>query len=311
MPQPVSAKTQRGFTLIELLVALAIIAFIIGLLLPAVQMAREAARRVQCRNHLKQLGLAVHLYHTEHNVFPPAFINNGPYVTSGTTAYAFTHGWGTFVLPYIEERQLYNHYNWSEPLYHPVNQTVVSRPLETFLCPSTPGPGRYMTFGPYQLFGTKGACGDYAITLGVDPALAKLGYVDTVSDFRGILVATPTTFRDIIDGTSKTILVIEDAGRPQLWQAGKPGPDQVVEGGPWAGFKNGILIQGTTPSGMKLGPCAMNCTNDHEPYSFHPGGANATFADGSVRFLSSTIEIRMLARLVTRAGAELIDVDDF
>jgi prepilin-type N-terminal cleavage/methylation domain-containing protein/prepilin-type processing-associated H-X9-DG protein len=306
MARCILSGKRRGFTLIELVVVLAIIAMLIGLLLPAVQMAREAARRMQCTNNLKQLGLALHPYHDAHGTFPPAFINKGPF---GTTGFGFTHGWGPFILPYIEQRQLYNHYNWVEPLYHPVNQTVVSSPLEVFLCPSTPEHGRYMTFGPYKLFGTRGACGDYAITLGVDPVLARLGWVDTAGE--GVLVANPTRVRDITDGTAHTIMLTEDAGRPRLWKAGKAGPDQTIEGGPWAGFKNGILLQGSMPDGTKPGPCAVNCTNDHEVYSFHPGGANAVFADGSVRYLNATIDIRTLARLITRAGGEVVSANDF
>ena len=78
-----------------------------------------------------------------------------------------------------------------------------------------------------------------------------------------------------------------------------------------AGFKNGILIQGSMPDGTKPGPCAVNCTNDHEVYSFHPGGDNAVFADGSVCFLNGNIDIRILGRLVTRSGGEVVSADDF
>jgi prepilin-type N-terminal cleavage/methylation domain-containing protein/prepilin-type processing-associated H-X9-DG protein len=308
MRRPLDSNRRRGFTLVELLVVIAIIAVLIGLVLPAVQKVRAAANRMSCSNNLKQLGLAMYHYHDTHGAFPPAFINRGPY---GTTGFGFTHGWGPFILPFIEQQQLFDLYRWDVPLYHPNNAPVMSKHLKVLQCPSAPEQDRYMTFGPYKLFGTKGACADYAPTLEVDEVLARLGWVDPVADYRGVLVVTATRLTDIMDGTTHTILLTEDAGRPRLWQAGKPGPDQVVEGGP-PGFKNGIILQGSTPNGMmKPGRCALNCTNDHELYSFHPGGANAVFADGSVHFLKAGIDLRLLARLITRAGGEVVSASDF
>src|SRR5262245_53864282 len=307
MPRFVTNARRRGFTLIELLVVIAIIAVLIGLLLPAVQKVREAASRLKCANNLKQLGLGLHHYHDTNREFPPAFVNKGPY---GMTGYSFTHGWAPFVLPYIELQQLYNLYRWDVPLYAVENQPVVSRQLNNFQCPSTPEQDRYITFGPFQLFGTKGACGDYAATLGVDAGLAQRGWVDPVGDYRGALThvptpaltasqnPTPTRLADITDGTSNTILLAEDAGRPRRWLARQSGPDQVLDGGAWNHFKGGIILQGKTADGTaNLGTCSMNCANAGEVYSFHTGGANAVFADGSVPFLRESIRIRVLAQL--------------
>lgn len=302
-------ERRRGLTLVELLVAVAIIAVLIGLLLPAVQKVREAAARVKCANNLKQLGLALHGYHDANGAFPPAHEHHGPY---GTTGFGFTHGWGPYVLPFVEQQALHDRYRWDVPLYHPLNEAVVATHLKVFQCPSTPEQDRVMTFGPYQLFGTRGACGDYAPTLEVDPVLAQFGWVDRAGDYRGVLVPKPAVTRvtDITDGTANTILLTEDAGRPRVWRAGKPDPDRVVEGGPWAGFKNGITLQGSTPDGVtKPGPCAINCTNAWEVYAFHTGGANAAFADGSVRFLKAGIDLRVFARLVTRAGGEVSGIE--
>jgi prepilin-type N-terminal cleavage/methylation domain-containing protein/prepilin-type processing-associated H-X9-DG protein len=319
MPPPPTTTRRRGFTLIELMVVIAIVAILIGLLLPAVQKVREAAARAKCQNNLKQLGLALHNYHDANREFPPAFVNKGPY---GMTPFSFAHGWAPFVLPYIELQQLYNLYRWDFPLYAVENQPVVSRHLTIFQCPSTPEQDRYITFGPFQLFGTKGACGDYTVTLGVDAGLAQLGWVDSVGDFRGALThtpkpaltpslnPTPTRFADLTDGTSNTILLAEDAGRPRRWLARQSGPDQVLDGGAWNHFKGGIILQGKTVDGTtNLGTCPMNCTNAGEVYSFHPGGANAVFADGSVHFLREGMSIRVLARLITRAGGEVVSDD--
>ena len=306
---------RRAFTLIELLVVTAIVAILIGLLLPAVQKVREAAARVKCANNLKQLGLAMHGYHDAKGTLPPAFVNNGPYGMSG---FAFTHGWAPFILPHIEQQSLSDLYRWDYPLYAPENQPVCARHLAIFECPSAPEQKRYMTFGPFDYFETRGACGDYTITLGVDEALAQRGWVDRVGDYRGALARTPTPvlalsptttgnrLAEITDGLSNTILLAEDAGRPRVWQAGKGGDDQTLEGGPWNHYKGPIILQGSSVDGSgKPGTCALNCTNDREIYAFHSGGANAVFADGSVHFLKAGTDVRDFARLVTRAGGGL------
>ncbi len=315
MSRPVNTMTRGGLTLIELLVVIAIIAILIGLLLSAVQKVREAANRMQCTNKLKQLGLALHNYHDTNLKFPPAFVNKGPYGTSG---FSFTHGWAPFILPFVEQQSLYNLYRWDLPLYETGNQPVMTKHLRVFQCPSAPEQDRYMTFGPFQVFGTKGACGDYTVALGVDAGLAQLGWVDQAADYRGALThnptlaltpnptAAPTRFADIMDGASSTILLAEDAGRPRRWLAGQGGQDQALEGGPWNHFKGGIVLQGKTPDGTaKLGTCPMNCTNNGEVYSFHTGGAHAVFVDGAVHFLAASMNIRVLARLITRAGGEV------
>jgi prepilin-type N-terminal cleavage/methylation domain-containing protein len=317
-----ASNPRCGFTIVELLVVIAIIGILIALLLPAVHAAREAARRMTCANNLKNLGLALHNYHDTYRSFPPAYVNQGPYLSTG---FSFTHGWAPFTLRFIERQQLADLYRWDVPLYHPDNQPVMTQHLKVFQCPSTPEPGRFSAGdGPFVLFGTKGACGDYTIALGVDAELARRGLVDRIVDYRGALMhaptpslaptptATPTRLADITDGNSTTILVTEVAGRPTLWRAGKSVPALPLEGGPWNHFKGGILLQGSTPDGStKLGPCALNCTNDREVYAFHPGGANAVLADGAVHFLRGSLNIRVLARLITRAGGEVVSAEDF
>ena len=138
---------KRGFTLIELLVVIAIIAVLVALLLPAVQQAREAARRTQCRNNLKQIGLALHNYHETHQVFPPAYV--GSIGVSGTASgVSFPDdnsngpsgfAWGTLLLPQLDNAPLYNKLNLSLPCWDPVNLPLASTKLQAFLCPSCSG----------------------------------------------------------------------------------------------------------------------------------------------------------------------------
>jgi prepilin-type N-terminal cleavage/methylation domain-containing protein/prepilin-type processing-associated H-X9-DG protein len=322
MPPFLTTARRRGFTLVELLVVIAIIAVLLGLLIPTVQKVREAASRCRCANNLKQLGLAMHNYHDAMGTFPPPYVNKGgSYLNSG---FPFTHGWAPFLLPYLEQQPLYGLYRRDLPQYAPENGPVIATQLKVFQCPSAPEQDRYFTMGPFAYFGTTGACGDYTLTLGVDSVLGQLGWVDAVGDYRGALTNTPTPalalspttvgtrLTDIRDGTSTTILFTEDAGRPRLWQAGKAGPDQVLTGGPWNHFKGPIILQGSLFDGTaQPGRCALNCTNDGEIYAFHTGGANAVFADGDVRFLQVGMDLRILARLITRAGGEVVGPDGF
>jgi prepilin-type N-terminal cleavage/methylation domain-containing protein/prepilin-type processing-associated H-X9-DG protein len=298
-------QPRKAFTLIELLVVIAIIAVLIGLLIPAVQKVREAASRLACANNLKQIGLALHHFADTHGGrFPPVKVL-GPARQVGVPG-PTKHGMGVFLLPSLEQQALYNQYRWDLNGSDPGNQLVASAPLKIFQCPSTEQ-NRYMYNGAFAAYGGKGACGDYAPTEGVDPVLAGLG-----CDKGALELSVLTPISAITDGTSNTILLAEDAGRPRAWLAGRGGPDQVLLGCGWCGFNNPLTIQGTTPDGQaRPGPCAINCTNDGELYSFHPNGANAVFADGSVHFLRAGVSIQVLAALVTRAGGEVVPAGDF
>lgn len=309
-------RTRRGFTLIELLVVLAIFAVLIGLLLPAVQKVRESASRVACINNLKQFGLALQNYHGAHNSFPPGAV--GPEPNFPQFAQLKQHGLGTYLLPYLDQQTLASQYYWDFSWFDWPNQPVVTTQLKVWQCPSAQanriqdGSLITVTPPPVILFSGSAACGDYAGVYRTDPNLALLGLIDPVNSYDGVFPINATMrLADVLDGTSQTIMMGECAGRPQLWQGHQSVPNVWLTGGPWA--SRGLLwCEGSTPDGTaKFGPCALNCTNDREVYSFHPTGANVVFADGSVHFLQASISIRAFAGLVTRAGGEVISGSDF
>jgi prepilin-type processing-associated H-X9-DG protein len=136
--------------------------------------------------------------------------------------------------------------------------------------------------------------------------------VDNVSDLRGVMRVNETPrMADIADGTSNTILATEDGGRPQRWRAGRLLTGR-VSGGMWADRANEYITHGYTFDGARTpGACAINCTNDNEIYAFHTSGANVLLGDGSVRFLSQSTSIRIVARLITRSGGEVVSGSDF
>jgi prepilin-type processing-associated H-X9-DG protein len=309
--------------MIELLVSITIIGMLIALLLPAVQQAREAARRLACKNNLHNMGLALHNYHDTHNTFPPGAV--GPYAALPQFAGLKSHALGAYLLPHLEQHALYSQYNWNVSWVDAENQPVVKTQLPVWQCPSAQAnrirDGSLPTVAPppSESFNGTAACGDYAGVGFVDPGLAAVGLIDPPrgprderGQFEGVFVANHTRrLADIRDGTSHTLLMAECAGRPDLWQRGRQVAGKHLSGGPWAS-RNLFFGRGATADGTAFyGPCAVNCTNDREVYSFHTGGANAAFADGGVRFLGASISIRVFARLVTRAGGEVVSESDF
>jgi prepilin-type N-terminal cleavage/methylation domain-containing protein/prepilin-type processing-associated H-X9-DG protein len=289
-------RKRWGFTLVELLVVIAIIGVLIGLLMPAVQKVREAASRMSCTNNLKQIGLALHQYHDSRGYFP----------SSSTSGPGKRHSWVPFILAYLEQENLRKRYNFDKNWFTPGNAKAVASQLKVFQCPSVPLQNRVdSTFTP------NAACVDYNATKGVSPDLVLLGLVRP-TDLRGVMVKNETTrITDITDGTSNTIMVAEDAGRPLLYNSGILVPGY-TGGGPWADEFGPFYINGSTAGGSILaGPCPINCTNDKEIYSFHTGGANVQFADGSVQFIRSSISISTLAALVTRSGGETVSSMDY
>ncbi len=302
-----SAAVRRAFTLIELLVVIAIIAILIGLLVPATQSVREAGNRAVCGNNLHQLGLALSHYHMSHRRFPPAN-TNGP-----------DHSWAAFLLPYLDQKPLYDQYRRDKDWDHPLNAGAIATRLPVFECPSVPHSRRHDNFGRVSA-----AITDYGPMTAVSAQLVRVGLVPKTPNLAGVLQANKSAeLREIHDGASNTIMLAEDAGRPEYWIRGGRGPTNNppsggnrgvsggrVSGSGWAAADNPLPLHGFTFDGLRSpGPCPVNCTNNHEAFAFHKVGANLLFADGSVRFVQEGVTIRVFAGLVTRSGREAVSLD--
>lgn len=331
-----SRPRSLGFTLVELLVVIAIIGVLVGLLLPAVQAARESARRMQCSNNLKQVGIALLNYESAHRVWPTQA--SGP--MPGRDFNARRGSWFTAILPFIEQDGLYQSYNAAFHWHDPVNTAVVNTKVPAFQCPSAPDRKGFewtvlidyanastttATLSPRTFF--DGAVTDYANVGGISSQLnAVLPEAQRLGDpiNCGILKATAVRLSEVTDGLSNTLLVVECGGRPQLYQARRLVPDGATPktwsgtssvnrpfptGAVWASHNKGFVIDGSQPDGntaIRPGTCSINCSNDNEVYSFHAGGAQALLADGSVQFLASSTSIEMLAAFASRHGGEVI-----
>jgi prepilin-type N-terminal cleavage/methylation domain-containing protein/prepilin-type processing-associated H-X9-DG protein len=315
-----SRTKPKGFTLIELLVVIAIIGMLVALLLPAVQVAREAARRTQCTNNIRQLGLAAHNFVDVKKHFPssvrPAGLTPLPRI-SGIL----------LVLPYLEEGNAFKGYDLSKNWNDAPNRPVVSRAIPTLLCPSSPNPERRDGLpegNPWRP--DIAAPTDYSPTIGVDKRLKDAGLVE--HDGKGLLPKNEKPrLGEATDGLSHTIMYAESAGRPFVYRQGKQIGNLTthrVNAGGWCRPASDFSVDGSSYDGASFpGACAINCTNGEdfastpfphpyygtegtaEAYSFHSGGANFVFGDGSVRLISAEINIREFAKLVTRAGGEL------
>ena len=306
-----SLKAHRGFTLIELLVVIAIIAILIGLLLPAVQKVREAAARTTCQNNLKQLGLAQHNYESSFGHFA---------VTIDDTREVFVD-----LLPYLEQDALYRQWVMAEAYDSAANQAVALTPVKVFICPSaqgTPATKVGQTTETKKVFmtGAHPRC-DYTVCDEVKDDLAGTGLVDNESvDQKNILAKidlgerNTATAVSVTDGLSNTFFFVEQAGKTASFILGKPQPQPgnagTVKQNPpewnWAHPSMDFGLEGTDPlTGLSEGSIAINGDNN-ECYSFHSGGANTVFADGSVRFLRDSITTRVFARFVTARANEVI-----
>lgn len=295
---------RAGFTLIELLVVIAVIAVLVALLLPAVQQVREAARRMSCRNNLKQIVLAAHNYESAYTVLPPRRI-----LSRGNR-----RGWGPSILPFVDQDSLQAEYNFDRDFYAPENAEVIRKPLQIFMCPSAPGP-RLVTVIQSGVT-SEGIAGDY---FGPNSFRSSLYGESTLSGNNRITAMDdlPRTrrFQDITDGLVNTMFITEQAGRADFYILGQrqdsnAGLSQATSWGSWPSYQVFQMqvfgSDGITRDGLG-GACTINCNNSQGVYSFHPGGANAAFVDGSVHTLSESIDANVLFGLVTINGEETVE----
>ncbi len=321
---------RRAFTLVELLVALAIVAVLIGLLLPAVQKVRESASRARCQNNLKQIALGLHSFAAARQTLPPLY--NGTFLPQprGALDEFHFHSWRSASLPYVEQSALAGRIDTTVAATDPKNQSAINTVVTVFVCPSAPDKPVPVIAAynggavPVDTAGTA-ARSDYEVLGGVRTG-ARQGTGGS-ADLSGVLFGLwgeptydatngkslryrPARLGDIRDGLSNTILVAERAGRPDRYQRGAPvkpysladpsysmDPHQAA----WAVSThfNWLL------PGRNLG---VNVTNGGV-FAFHPGGANVALADGSVRLLKDTTGESALNALITRAGAEAVQLD--
>ena len=321
-----------GFTLVELLVVIAIIGILIGMLLPAVQAVREAARRASCLNNMRQLGLSLHNYESAHMAFPPSRLEpNDQAIPSGSTnnsgAESAFQSWTTLILPFVEQGNLGDQFDFNQPWFDKANSNngdVIATPLDIFTCPSSPTAD---AFDPYHVIGA--ATGDYGSINEVKSRVYSQVLLTTVpseSARSGLLsrfAKNPIAVAS--DGTSNTLFVAECAGQPDIYIASGQmtmedfanyRDDKVInfngrlvpeDGTGWADPDCGFSINGATTDGLdRHGPRMINAINVSEAYSFHTGGANFAMADGSTHFISESIEAETFVGLCTRAGGEVV-----
>jgi prepilin-type processing-associated H-X9-DG protein len=296
---------RKASTLIELLVVIAILSILLALLLPAVQKARESANRMSCQNNLKQMGLACHQYHDTHRSFPPGYLAAAPYpdTTPGW-------GWAAFLLPYLEQVNLYRQIDLRQPVE---KSSAIQVMLPIFLCPSDQPAGSAFVLTDGTLTPLcSAAASSYGATVGQDASEVDAPTGDGVF-YRN----SRTRIADIVDGASQTVLLGDRA-----W---------IQTNGIWAGAPNGAVTRAGSANVWlnATGPPQalilvhnnwINITTDADGglddfSSSHPAGVNLLFADGSVHFIHSITsdgpERRAFWALGTRAGGEVIEGLDY
>jgi len=287
-------RQRKGFTLVELLVVIAIIGVLVALLLPAVQAAREAARRMSCNNNLKQLALALHNYHDTYNAFPMGWIG----LSGGAGKVAHSEGgpgwgWGAHVLPFVEQIGVSGIIQDKLPITDPLNLTARDTSLPVFQCPSN--------VGSLKFFDLQDESGAFLTNL---PKANYVGIFGTTElhSCEGLPVGThcrgngaffhnsTTKMRDFLDGTSTTFLLGERYSKfgESTWVGAVPEGDEA--------FARILAIADHAP----------NSPSGHldDPGSYHPAGTNFAFGDGSVRIITETIDLNVYRALATLQGNE-------
>ena len=337
--------SKAGFTLVELLVVIAIIGTLVGLLLPAVQAAREAARRSACSNNLKQLGLALANHEGARKNVPAwgqefttaegaAMSPPSPYFNATADARKPFGVLGQ-ILPYMEGGTIYNMFNHKRPLLDPLNlpppwpggqqNPSALATVPAFICPSTPNvPSDYQPYfaalGVTQPFVMPRT--DYVPIRGLHSSLATCVGLPATTTHNGMLGAENIVtnrwvkYSQVVDGLSKTICFIEEAGKQQRFYRGQPLPASAPGGnlvlnsfyGDWNVARHTRGLSGANPADPRAAGCGViNILNDDNPYAFHPGGVSIVRGDASVGFLQQDVDTFVFAALVSRDGSESLD----
>lgn len=323
-----NSRSRRGFTLVELLVVIAIIGILVGLLLPAVQAAREAARRMQCSNNLKQIGLAMHNYHDTFLVFPSGCLDSTAAVSTPVDAANNNNGlgWATCLLPFIEQSPLYDQIgaetgsfgrSWQDANGDgATNDPIASSKVvvDAYVCPSDPMSGinsDKSNYGKSNYLAIAGHSAVQRTSTGADkPSQNGMFYENS-----------KRSFRDVTDGTSNTLFVSERTtqnDRADSTQCG--GTACGWAGGIWigprlnsgsVGWDTGVqLLDVTNVGGGSLtygfGRTTASWADDWTAKGCHPGGMQATLGDGSVRFITETIDLTTYRYLHTPQDGNVI-----
>jgi prepilin-type N-terminal cleavage/methylation domain-containing protein/prepilin-type processing-associated H-X9-DG protein len=326
-----SKSNRPAFTLVELLVVIAIIGILVAMLLPAVQAAREAARRAQCTNNVKQMAIALLNYESAKKELPPiyTFIKKQDPATTNPDPQNGDHGLLIHLLPNLEYQALYDQYDFTKTWNHfSGNNKLTSEDIPVFICPTAPAPlERPPVRNPELNQGIK-AFTDYTTMGRVSPQAVCILWAAgmTDRDWQGLFTGAPefydyetsgcppgnlsgqsgvTKLKQVTDGLSHTFAFVEDAGRGDFWEDGQlksTNPFGNTSGARWADPANEFWSHNLCAGGRSM----INCNNENEIYSFHSGGAMFAFADGSVQFLSDTVDIEIQVALVTRAGSDIV-----
>lgn len=281
---------RRGFTLIELLVVIAIIGVLVSLLLPAVQQAREAARRAQCKNNLMQIGLALHNYEMAYERLPPGSVNLTRPVRN--EAKGFHVSWMVQILPYIDQPNVFEHFDFSVDIYDPKNSKPAAVEIPVYLCPSNPG--ARAAAGAATPMGSSHYGGCYHdVEAPID------------ADNHGVLFLNSSIrYRDIRDGASNTIFVAEHSGDLLGWASGTRASLRNT-GTPMNGIRQtpGGVLPVPNPASGPASDAELLTVGGYS--SFHNGGGHCVLGDGSVRFVSQNINPAVFQHLGHREDGEL------